>query len=160
MSADDQVKPPSSPLAGGEDDLIELTEVVEETPTEVVLDFRPDKDDLDSLKSPPPPSPEEKPEASPPEAEESLNDFLASLPDLPEDLDLPAPEPPPEIRTPDRDLGQELAERLDEAELKDLVRQVVQETVERLAREILPEMAAVAIEREFSLLKKRLAETD
>jgi len=160
MSADDQAKLPSSSPAGGEDDLIELTEVVEESPAEVVLDFRPGQDDLDSLKSPPP-SPEEKLEPSSPEAEESLNDFLASLPDLPEDLDLPAQEPPPATRVPDRDLGQELAERLDEAELKDLVlRQVVQETVERLAREVLPEMAAAAFEREFRLLKKRLTDTD
>jgi len=40
------------------------------------------------------------------------------------------------------------------------VRQVVQETVERLVREMLPEMATAAIEREVNLLKKRLTETD
>ena len=151
MSAADQAKPPTSPPPGGEDDIIELTEVV--------LDFRSGTDDLAALKSPPP-SPEEMTEAALVEAEESLNDVLASLPDLPDDLDIPTAAPPPETRAPEQDLRQELAERLDEAELQDLVRQVVQETVERLAREMLPEMATAAIEREVNLLKKRLTETD
>jgi hypothetical protein len=40
------------------------------------------------------------------------------------------------------------------------VRQVVQETVERLARELFPQMASEAIERELNLWKKRLTEPD
>ena len=159
MSAADQAKPPISPAPGGEDDIIELTEVMEEAPAEVVLDFRSGKDTLNSLKSPPL-SLEEKPEASPGGAEESPEDVLASLPDLLEDLDLPPEAPSPGLQAPDQDVRQALAERFDEAELKDLVRQVVQETVERLTREILPEMATSAIEREINLLKKRLTETD
>jgi hypothetical protein len=57
-------------------------------------------------------------------------------------------------------LHQDLAERLSDEELRALVRQVVQETVERLAREVFPEMAAKAIDRELNLWKKRLSEPD
>lgn len=171
MNLVEQAKPPQDPLAGGDDEVIELTEVVEEaaapeldeTPAEVVLDFRPDRDDLDFLK--PPADSQEESQAAPPAVpqeapqEESLDDFLASLPDLPADLDVsadttPAPAPP----TPK--LPQDLAQRLSDAELKELVRQVVQETVERLARELFPGMASEAIERELNLWKKRLTESD
>ena len=58
------------------------------------------------------------------------------------------------------DLRQALAERLSDAELKELVRQVVQETVERLTRELFPPMASEALERELTLWKKRLTEPD
>ena len=165
MSPLDRTKPP--PPAGGEDDLIELTEVVEEAPleltdeatAEVVLDFRPGSGELASLKSPPV-AQEEKP-PTPPAApsEESLDDFLASLPELPEDLDIP-PEETPRKSPAAMDLRQELAGRLSDAELKELVRQVVQETVERLARDLFPQMASEAIERELTLWKKRLTEPD
>ena len=94
---------------------------------------------------------------SPPE--ESLDDFLASLPELPEELDIPDNTPPLKgAAAPD--LPRELAGRLDEAELQDLVRRVVQETVERLARELVPPLASEAIERELARIKKRLAEPD
>ena len=43
-------------------------------------------------------------------------------------------------------------------ELKELVRQVVQEKVERLVEEMFPKMAAEAIERELALWKKRLTD--
>jgi hypothetical protein len=170
MNPFDQTKPPPPP-AEGVDDVIELTEVVEEAPTEavqeastemvdeataeVVLDFRPGSDELASLKSSAEPR-EEKPAAP---REDSLDDFLASLPDLPEDLDIsPEASPPPGLKTPD--LRQELAQRQSDAELQELVRQVVQETVERLARELFPQMASEAIERELNLWKKRLTEPD
>lgn len=163
----DPTKPPPPPPPGGEDDLIELTEVVaepvvepvDEATAEVVLDFAGGGDDLASLKSPVPP-PEEK-LAAPPQApsEESLDDFLASLPALPEDLDISAESPPPTAPLAP-DLRRELAGRLSDAELKDLVQQAIQETVERLARELLPPMASEAIDRELVLLKKRLTEPD
>jgi hypothetical protein len=153
MNPFDKTKPP--PPAEGGDDVIELTEVVEEAPAEVVLDFRPGSDDLASLKSTAEPR-EEKPPAPP---EESLDDFLASLPDLPEDLDIsPEASPPPRPETPV--LPQDLAQRLSDEQFQELVRQVVQETVERLARELFPQMASEAIERELSLIKKRLTEPD
>jgi len=159
MSPFDQTRPPPA----GEDDLIELTEVVEEVPleladegtAEVVLDFSGGSDDLASLKAPAE-TREEQPSAPP---GETLDDFLASLPELPEDLDVP-PETPPLKPPAATDLHQELAQRLSDAELAELVRQVVQETVERLARELLPKMASEAIERELQLWKKRLTEPD
>jgi hypothetical protein len=167
MNPFDQTKPPPSPPAEDVDEVIELTEVVEEAPAEmvdeataeVVLDFRPGSDDMASLKSTDELR-EEKPKA-PPAAprEESLDDFLATLPDLPEDLDIAQESsPPPRHEAPD--LRQELAQRLSDAELQELVRQVVQETVERLARELFPQMASEAIERELNLWKKRLTEPD
>jgi hypothetical protein len=167
MSPTDQATPPHPPPPGGEDDIIELTEVVEDAPAEivedataeVVLDFRSGGDDLESLKSLV--KPQDDKQAAPPVTppEESLDDFLASLPDFPEDLDI-SPETPPLQMPATQDLRQELAERLSDAELKELVRQVVQETVERLAREVFPEMAAEALERELHLWKKRLTESD
>jgi len=167
MSAMDQEKPPHPPPAHGEDDIIELTEVVAEAPTEVVLDFRAGSDDLGPLKSPAPapapapaPVPEETRESPlTVQGEESLEDILASLPDLPADLDIPTEAPPLEIQAGEH-LRRELAQRLAEAELKELVREMIQETVERLVRELLPEMAAQALERQINLLKKRLTETD
>jgi hypothetical protein len=166
MNPFDQTKSPIQSQGGGDDDVIELTEVmaeaavepVEEAAAEVVLDFR-GGGDLASLKSPAEP-PEIKPPA-PPKApgEESLDDFLASLPELPEDLDISA-DPPPPAAPPAPDLGQELAGRLSDAQLQELVRQVVQETVERMARELFPQMASEAIDRELTLWKKRLTEPD
>ncbi len=175
MNPFDQTKPPPPPPAEEGDDVIELTEVVEEASaeavqeapaelvdegtSEVVLDFRPGSDELTSLKSSAEPR-EEKP-AAPPAArrEESLDDFLASLPDLPEDLDI-SPETSPPLGSKGQDLRQELAQRLSDAELQEMVRQAVQETVERLARELFPQMATEAIERELNLIKKRLTEPD
>jgi hypothetical protein len=164
MTSFDQNKSLSPPLTGGDDEVIDLTEVVEEASApevdeaagEVVLEFRPDRDDLDFLKSQVD-TQERAPAAPPPE--ESLDDFLASLPDLPEDLDITAsPKPAPAQGSPE--LPQELAQRLSDAELKELVRQVVQETVERLARVLIPELASQAIDRELNLWKKRLTEPD
>jgi hypothetical protein len=167
MSPTEQTKPPPPSPPGGEDDIIELieviddarAEVVDDAADEVVLDFRPGSDDLASLKSPVAhrEDKQDAPAAAP--REESLDDFLASLPDLPEDLDVPAQTPLFGMQaTPD--LGRELAERLSDAELRELVRQVIQETVERLARELFPEMASEAIERELNLWKKRLSQSD
>jgi hypothetical protein len=167
MSAFNHTKPPFPSPPGGADDIIELTEVVEEVPAEpfdeataeVVLDFQ-GENGMDVLKAM-----EEAPEETPPTApsavpqEDSLDDFLASLPELPEDLDVPLamPHPAGPAAAP---LAQELAGRLSDAELTEMVRQVVQETVERLAREIFPKAACEAIERELTLLKKRLTEPD
>jgi len=136
MSPPEQTKP-SPPSSGGED-IIELTEVVEqaadEAPedahAEVVLDFR-GEDDLETLKSQVKP-PEAKPDPSPKvPQEESLDDFLASLPDLPDDLDV-SPETPPPPSQATQEPRQELAERLNDEELKELVRQVVQEKGPRI----------------------------
>lgn len=171
MTADDQNTPPSPLPSGGDDDIIELTEVVDEAPpeglddgaAEVVLDFG-SGSDLSALKGPS--EPLEEPEApSPAPPEESLDDFLATLPEISEDLDIPPVTPPPPApaaptATPAPDRRRELAERLSDEELREVVRQVVQETVERLAREVFPEMAAQALDRELARWKKRLSEPD
>ena len=172
MSPFDPTRLPPPPPPAGENDLIELTEVVEEEEpieltdeagAEVVLDLRAGSETLSSLKAPeePPEEPAEEQTPDPPAApaEESLDDFLASLPELPEDLDI-SPETQPLRASPALELPPEVAQRLSDDELKELVRQVVQETVERLAREVLPQMASDAIEHELALLKKRLTEPD
>jgi hypothetical protein len=166
MSPPEQTKP-SPPLPGGEDEIIELTEMVEdaaaeapeEAAAEAVLDFSPGQDAQEALESLVKPTGEKK--DSPPKAprEESLDDFLASLPDLPEDLDT-SPETPPAQQQGAQDIRQDLTERLSDDELKELVRQVIQEKVERLVQEVFPEMAAEAIDRELALWKKRLIESD
>jgi hypothetical protein len=171
----------SPPSSGGEDDIIELTEVVDNPPAEaieltervesdptettedaaaeVVLDFSSGGQDQESLKSlvKPAGEPQDSPSTAPPE--ESLDDFLASLPDLPEDLDTSSETPPLQKQT-DRDLRPDLADRLSDDELRAMVRQVIQEKVESLIREVFPEMAAEAIDRELALWKKRLLESD
>lgn len=169
---------------GGDDDIIELTEAVDEAPaeaadlatTEVVLEFSPGSD-LSALKAPAEPPAERaaprpasfgsiSPEPAalePAPSEESLDDFLSSLSELSPDLDLTDETPlapPPAAPGPDQEVVSGLAERLSDEELREMVRQVVQETVERLAREIVPEIAAQAIDRELARWKKRLSETD
>lgn len=156
MSSTNQKHPPSGSLPE-EEEIIELTEVLGETPAEVILELGAGEADLKALKvQAGGPFREEPPEAASAAAkEDSLEDLLASLPELPEDLDIPAEAPALEIK-PAAPLREELARLLPEAELKELVRQVIQETVERLARELLPELAAQALERQIQLLKKRL----
>lgn len=171
-----------SPLSpGGEDDIIELTEVVEgdateaieltevvesappeapeDAPAEVVLDFSSGDQDPKSLKSlvKPPAEPPDSPSKVP--REDSFDDFLASLPDLPEDLNT-SPETPLPQKQAAPEPGPELAERLSDEELRDMVRQIIQEKVEQLARELFPQMAAEAIDRELGRWKKRLIESD
>jgi hypothetical protein len=153
---------PESPPAPPEDDIIELTEVVEEPPGEVVLDLRDTGGSLDFLRAPGPLE-AEPPRAAPsrPAGEESLEDLLASLPELPEDLDLPPPvTPAPSAVKPSAPPlpSVEAVAGLSEAELRDLVREIIQETVTRLARELLPELAAAALDRELTRLKARLLE--
>lgn len=155
---------PSSAAPSGEDEIIELTEVVEgaaeeSEEAEVVLDFGPGGFDQESLKSQVKPPEEKQDSPSPAPRGESFDDFLASLPDLPEDLETP-PETPPPQKQAAPDLRPELAERLSDDELRELVRQVIQEKVESLVREVVPEMAAEAIDRELALWKKRLTESD
>ena len=171
----------SSPPPGGEDDIIELTEVVESAPTEaieltevvekdpaaapedgpaeVVLDLSSGGPEPEFRQSPVKPSEAQPDDPSAAPREESLDDFLASLPDLPEDLDA-APAAPPHPPQAAPGPGLELAERLSDEELKELVRQVIQEKVEELARQAFPQMAAEAIDRELARLKKRLTESD
>uniref|UniRef100_A0A7V4LCC6 Uncharacterized protein n=1 Tax=Desulfobacca acetoxidans TaxID=60893 RepID=A0A7V4LCC6_9BACT len=157
-----ELQPPPPPPGSGDDDIIELTEVVEETPAEVVLDLRDTGGSLDFLRAPGPLE-TEPPGAAPsrPGEEDSLEDLLAALPDLPDDLELPGPTPvvppPGKAAAPPPGPAPGLAQ-LSEGELRDLVREIIEVTVTRLAREMLPELAAAALERELTRLKARLWE--
>ena len=92
MTSPDHNTPRPPLTSGGDDDIIELTEVVDEAPAEVVdagaaevvLEFSPGSD-LSALKGPSEP-PAESAVPSPAPPEESLDDFLAALPELSEDL--------------------------------------------------------------------------
>ena len=162
MAADDKVNRP----AEEDEDIILLTEVVEEPPSEVVLEISAGEQELDSLflKDSPPPSSPETPGSA--DADDDLSDFLASLKDLPEDLGTPAvplaapmkaaaPQGAPEP------VGRgELMLSLSETQLKELVREVVQETVEKMSRELVPQVAAEVMDRKIGALRKRLAEEE
>jgi hypothetical protein len=158
------------PRSEEEEDIILLTEVVEEPPGEVVLVLAPDQQELDSLalrESAPPESPPATP--APAAGDEDLNDFLASLKDLPEDLGTPAiaaaaheplvpqesPARPGELEEAVR---RQLASSFSEDQLKEIVREVVQETVEKLSQELVPKIAAQVMDQKIAALLKRLAE--
>jgi hypothetical protein len=162
-AASDQMNRP----AENEDDIILLTDVVEEPSGEVVLEIAPAEEDLDFLflKEPaPPPSPPAPAAAA---EDESLDDLLASLEDLPEDLGTPPPLPPaaaPLEEAPVAPAGLEEAVRreleafLTEDRLKEIVREVIQERVDNLSRDLLPQVAAETMDRKIAALLKRLAE--
>jgi hypothetical protein len=155
----DPTESPSVPTPDDEEEIIELTEVVAEAPTEVLLELGAEVDELAGLKPRGPGPLSKKPRADQVEASksDSLDDLLASLPDLTEDLEVPAKTPVKEAQPRMAGL-QEMGQLIPEAELKEMVREVIQETVERLARELLPGLAAQVLERQFLALKKRLLE--
>jgi hypothetical protein len=62
--------------------------------------------------------------------------------------------------TPEAPLAQELPAGLGEEQMRELVREVVQETVERLCREMFPAVATEVVSREIAALKKSLEEED
>ena len=121
-----------------EDDIILLTEVVEEPPSEVVLEISGGEQELESLlKGAPSQTSQET---------TGLEDFLSSLEDLPEDLGTPAiPAASSEVSAPLKTEPQEgsatgepaeLMLTLSETELKELLREVAQETMEKLTHEM------------------------
>lgn len=141
-----------------DDDVILLTRVVEEPPTEVVLEL--EGEELVFLNrtaadSQPAPAP-----APAGEVEDSLADLLASLKELPADFSPPAPTPLPLSpgAPPPPEVGSMPQMPLDEAELADLVRQLAAEVVERLARELVPQVAESLVAQEIKAWKKRLQE--
>jgi hypothetical protein len=189
-SSEKETPPPPSLV---EEEIIELVEVVEDPHQETVLELTVEDEDLDSLGLPGRAAPKDLP-GKPPKVveegqEESLDDFLASLPELPEDLAaaagesapkevpapevppisevLPAPEPPPAPEAPPpvaavspEGLHQQVESALNPEELQAMVREVVQETVEKLARELFPQVAAEVLDQHLAALKKRLLEGD
>lgn len=136
-------------LMAGEEEVILLTQVVEEPPIEPVLELAEGEEDfLAKLKEPP------QPAMAPPgttETDDSLADLLAALKEMPPDFaaprDLaPAPEPVPGTPVP----------ALPEAEVAAIVRQVATEIIERLAREVVPQVAERLVAAEIRALKEKL----
>jgi hypothetical protein len=172
-AASDQVNQPS-PAAEEEEEIILLTDVVEDPPSEVVLEIAPGEQELDSLfmeelRSRESESPPEAPAAA--DEDEALDDFLASLKDLPEDLGSPAISPsfseerasqeyPVPQATLEEVVRRELESFLSEAQLQEIVREVVQETVGKISQELVPQIAAQVMDRKIGALLKRLAEEE
>ena len=148
-----------------EEEIILLTEVVEEPPSETVLNLTSGERELDSL------FPGELsaggPE-SPPEvtlAGEELDDFLASLKDLPEDLGASASAPPaPRAEPPGLHHGleeavrRELAAFLQSPRFREMLQEVLQDMVEKMSQDLLPRMAAQVLEQKVAKIFKRLEE--
>lgn len=158
-AADHQVNPPVEE----DEDVILLTEVVAEPPREVVLEISPGGSELDSLLGkdlPAPAAPETSPAAK---ANDDLNDLLASLKDLPEDLGAPAKAPGEGgvLRgKPEMAGREELRWSLTETQLRDLVREVAQETVEKLLRELAPQVTAQVLDGKINAWRRRVAEEE
>lgn len=148
-------------LATGFDDegIILLTEVLEEASSEVVLEISPGEglEALrESLKAPSPPA--EAPA-------ESLDEFLASLEDLPGEsvglVENAAPKAPEaslfEAGVLREAVRRDLALILETGELRTAFQELVQETVAQLCRELFPQVAREVIGQEIEVLKKCLA---
>lgn len=155
----DQINRP----AEEDEDIILLTDVVEEPPNEVVLEIASGERELESLLGKEA-APQEAPSPTPAAEDEDLEDFLASLKDS--DPAAVPPRPPESASSRELSVSQaelaemvrrEVASCLSEAQLKAIVREVIQETVEDLSRELLPRLAAEVMDRKVSGLLKRLA---
>jgi len=134
-----------------EEEVILLTQVVEEPPTEPVLELTDGEGDF--LTRPFSPA---RPEALPAGAEtdDSLADLLAALKELPPDF--AGPEDPAGAAEP----APAPAFSLPEAEVAAGVRQVAAEIIERLAREVVPQVAERLVAQEIRALKQRLCRED
>jgi len=170
-----------------EEEVIDLTDILEEGASETVIEISSKMEELDSLDLKTLLSQEA--EAKPPEPaanaqgekEESLEDLLFSLKEVPEELAAapapemaiePIPEPPekpvplPEVAGPpaaaaavsEEDIRQQVQASLSEDRILEIVREVVRETVERICRELFPEVASRVVTQEIAALKKSLEE--
>jgi hypothetical protein len=154
-AADNQVPPP----AEENEDVILLTDLVEDAPSEVVLELYPGKQDVDSLflkDSPLQSSP--KTPASP-DAEDDLGDLLASLKDLPEDLGA-APGAATREQTavpeePEAPGHREPMLYLTEVQLKEIIHEVVQETGAQLTQKLALRIAGEVLDRKIGAWRKR-----
>lgn len=178
---------PPEPQAAEDEEVIDLTEILEEGASETVIEISSKAEELDSLdlKSLLAQEAETEPAAGEKE-EESLEDLLSSLkvepteplpaseaesepipePEpTPEAEPTPEPEPPPEMAVPpaaaavsEEEMRQQVQASLSEDQIREIVREVVQEVAERLCREMFPEVAAQVVSREIEALKKSLEE--
>jgi hypothetical protein len=174
--------PESESPAAAEEEVIDLTEVLEEGASETVIEISSEVNELDSLdlksllsqgaepEPEPPPAPKE-------EKDESLEDLLFSLKETPgEPVPGPEPEaalepefvptPAPEMAVPPlaaaaappEELPPQVQAALSEDQIRQIVRAVVTEIAEKLCREMFPEVASQVVAREIAALKKSLEE--
>jgi len=140
-----------------EEEIILLTEVLEEPPLEPVLELG--DEERDFLKGP------KIPPASP-EADDSLADLLAALKDLPPEFPVPEESPPDPLASPRAAPASETTVPvapvlpMSEAQMAEMVRQAATEIVTRLAREVVPQVAERLVAEEIRALKKRLLAGD
>jgi hypothetical protein len=141
-------------LAAEDEEVILLTQVVEEPPTEVVLQVG--SGDLNFLNL----DPETPAPAGTGEAADPLADLLASLKEFPTTGDsLAVPGPGPEAALTASGSTQ-AGLPLSEAEVAELVRQEARQAVERLARELVPRVAEQLVAQEIKAWKKRLSQEE
>lgn len=136
-----------------EEEVILLTQVVEESPIEPVLELAEGEEDFPAR----PPRPPQTAVASPGshETDDSLADLLAALKEFPPDF--AASEGPPEPAAPSPAAP---TVPLTEAEVAAVVRQVAAEIIERLAREVVPQVAERLVAEELRALKRKLCRED
>jgi len=184
----DQDQASKTPAA--EDEVIDLTDILEEGASETVIEISSKMEDLDSLdlkslltqevEAGPPPEP-----AAPPQEkkEESLEDLLFSLkeepgepaaapapemafephPEPPEPVPLPeveAPPPPPAAALSEAEVQQQVQASLNDERVLEIVREMVRETVERICRELFPSVASQVVDQEIAALKRRIEEEE
>jgi hypothetical protein len=176
----------ASATPAAEDEVIDLTEILEEGASETVIEISSKMEDLDSLDLKSLLSEEAEAETRPPEPpvpaqekkDESLEDLLFSLKEEPEEpAAAPAPEmvfepipepeepvPLPEMAPPaaaavsEEEVRQEALAGLSEDRILEIVREVVRETVEKICRELFPSVASQVVNQEIEALKKSLEE--
>lgn len=183
----DQDQASKTPAA--EDDVIDLTDILEEGASETVIEISSKMEELDSLdlksllsqevEAEPPPEPAD---TAPEKKEESLEDLLYSLkeepgepaagpgpeipfepiPEPPEPVPLPEVEAPPVAATAvsEEDVRQQVQTSLSEERLLEIVREMVRETVERICRELFPSVASQVVDQEIAALKRSLEEEE
>jgi hypothetical protein len=149
----------ASATPAAEDDVIDLTDILEEGASETVIEISSKMEDLDSLdlksllaeeaeaeetRSPEPPEPAPKPK------DESLEDLLFSLKEEPGEPAAPA--------VSEEEVRQQAQASLSEDRILEIVREVVRETVEKICRELFPEVASRVVNQEIEALKKSLEE--
>jgi len=177
----------ASKKPAAEEDVIDLTEILEEGASETVIEISSKMEELDSLDLKSLLAQEVEAEGQPPEApvpagggkEESLEDLLSSLKEEPEEPPAaPAPEIPfepipepgepvplPEMAVPpeaaavsEEEVQQQVQASLSEDRILEIVREMVRETVEKICRELFPAVASQVVTQEIEALKKRVEE--
>ncbi len=149
-----------------EEEVILLTEVVEDLPTEVVLHLAGETvPDSLYLKEPGRGEPESPPPAS--VGGDDLEEFLASLKDLSADSGAPASAASASLADPsvlqegfEEAARRQLASFLESPRLMEIVQEAVRETVEKMSQELLPRIAAQVLEQKIGAILKRLAQEE